>query len=96
MKHFTQFDTARTAAAAAHGFPPGRWAQTRQLIGTLRYNIALLEADIAAEQARCGIDDPSDIAYPPLAKSWFERCLKLKTTVASLEAYVGTAPDATQ
>lgn len=96
MRHFTRFETTRTAVAAASGLPPGRSAQTRQLIGTLRHNIARLEADIAAEQARCGIDDPTDIAYPALAKSWFDRCQKLKTTVASLETYVGTAPEATQ
>lgn len=96
MKHVTRFETTRTAIAAASGFPPAKWAQTRELIGTLCYNIALLEAEIAAEQARCGIDDPTDIAYPPLAKSWFDRCQKLKTTVASLETYVGTAPEPTR
>ncbi len=96
MKHFDQCETRRTVASAVGGPPPGRWFQTRRLIGDLRYTIALLEADIATEEARCGITDPSDATYPSLARSWSERREKLKVTVANLEAYVGPVADATQ
>lgn len=96
MKHFTQFETRRTVNPAVEGSPCERWSRTRRLIGDLRFTIALLEADIASEESRCGITDPGDAAYPSLARSWFERREKLKVTVASLEAYVSAAADAMQ
>jgi hypothetical protein len=89
MNRTYQFKTIDTAPALAPELPSATTvSRTQRLIDDLHRNIAALEADIAAEQQRCGIHDPTDIAYPWVAKAWAERSRNLKITVKDLEAAI--------
>ncbi|WP_312017030.1 hypothetical protein [Bradyrhizobium jicamae] len=56
-----------------------------RMLSDLVLSCELIEADIAAEEQRTGIFDPSDKRYPILARSLTERHRNLKGTIAALE-----------
>jgi len=64
------------------------------LIGSLSRSVALLTVDIENEEARAGVRDLSDPAYPVLARSLRVRRENLRVTIASLEALVQGVPKA--
>jgi hypothetical protein len=59
--------------------------QIATLLGSLSRSVALLTADIEHEEARVGMRDVSDPAYPVLARSLRTRRANIGTTIASLE-----------
>lgn len=59
--------------------------QIKTMIDDMRRIIRLLDEDIAADEARVRVYDPTDIAYPWAAKSMSDRRANLKRTIASLE-----------
>jgi len=64
------------------------------LIGSLSRSVALLTADIEHEEARAGVRDLSDPAYPVLARSLRVRRENIRVTIGSLEAAVQGKPKA--
>ena len=59
--------------------------QVATMIADMKRVVALLDEDIAATEVRTGMHDKADIAYPPLAKSQWERQNNLKRTIAELQ-----------
>jgi hypothetical protein len=59
--------------------------QIATLIGDLSRKVTILMADIAQEEARAGVRDLSDAAYPVLARSLRTRSENIGTTIAMLE-----------
>jgi hypothetical protein len=59
--------------------------QIATLIGDLSRKVTILTADIAHEEARAGVRDLSDPAYPVLARSLRVRRENIRATIASLE-----------
>ena len=59
--------------------------QIATLIGDLSRKVAILTADIVHEEARAGVRDLSDPAYPVLARSLRVRRDNIGATVAMLE-----------
>ncbi|MBN8987147.1 MAG: hypothetical protein J0H42_02785 [Rhizobiales bacterium] len=57
-----------------------------KILADLVRTVQLIESDIAAEEARAGISDRSDVKYPILARTLTERRDNLKRTIAGLEA----------
>jgi hypothetical protein len=57
--------------------------QVATMIADMKRVVALLDEDIAAVRTR--IHDKADSAYPPLAKSLWERQNNLKRTIAELQ-----------
>jgi hypothetical protein len=68
--------------------------QIATLIGNLSRSVALLTVDIEHEEARAGVSDASDPAYPVLARSLRTRRDNIRTTIAALEALVQWTPKA--
>ena len=56
------------------------------LIGDLRWRVQLLDADIQNEEKRMGISDPSNSAYPILARNLRTRRGNLLATITMLES----------
>ena len=67
--------------------------QIATLIGSLSRSVALLTVDIEHEEARAGVRDLSDPAYPVLARS-LRRGENIGATIASLEMLVQETPKA--
>jgi hypothetical protein len=61
------------------------------LIGSLSRSVEMLTVDIEHEEARAGVRDLSDPAYPVLARSLRVRRENIRVTIASLEA-LGQTP----
>jgi hypothetical protein len=59
--------------------------QIATLIGDLSRKVTILTADIAHEEARAGVRDLSDPAYPVLARSLRVRRDNIVATIAMLE-----------
>jgi hypothetical protein len=59
--------------------------QIKAMIDDMRRIVRLLSEDIAADEARVRIYDPTDIAYPWTAKSMGDRRTNLEQTIARLE-----------
>jgi hypothetical protein len=59
--------------------------QIATLIGNLSRSVELLTVDIEHEEARTGVRDLSDPAYPVLARSLRTRRENIRATIASLE-----------
>ena len=76
MKRQYRIDTPETDRAVT---------QVATMIADMKRVVALLDEDIAATEVRTGILDKADIAYPPLAKSQWERQNNLKRTIAELQ-----------
>jgi hypothetical protein len=73
--------------------------QIATLIGSLSRSVALLTADIEHEEARAGVRDLSDAAYPVLARSLRDRRENIRVTIAmlgNLRAQKASALDATE
>ena len=68
--------------------------QIATLIGSLSRSVALLTVDIEHEEARAGVRDLSDPAYPVLARSLRVRRENIRVTIASLEAVIQGIPKA--
>ena len=68
--------------------------QIATLIGSLSRSMELLTVDIEHEEARAGVRDLSDPAYPALARSLRARRENIRVTIASLEALVQGTPKA--
>ena len=68
--------------------------QIATLIGNLSRSAELLTVDIEHEEARAGVRDLSDPAYPVLARSLRARRDNIRATIASLEAVIQSAPKA--
>jgi hypothetical protein len=68
--------------------------QIATLIGDLSRKVTILTADIAHEEARAGVRDLSDPAYPVLARSLRTRRDNLMETIALLQASVQETPKA--
>jgi hypothetical protein len=66
--------------------------QIATLIGSLSRSMELLTVDIEHEEARAGVRDLSDPAYPALARSLRVRRDNIGATIASLEALVHGTP----
>ena len=64
------------------------------LIGDLSRTEHILTVDIEHEEARAGVRDLSDPAYPVLARSLRVRRENIRVTIASLEALVQGTPKA--
>ena len=73
-------------------FETGRETAVREIavitkiLADLVRTVRLIESDIAAEEARAGVSDRSDVKYPMLARTLGERRDNLKRTIAGLEA----------
>jgi hypothetical protein len=68
--------------------------QIATLIGSLSRSVELLTVDIEHEEARAGVRDLADPAYPVLARSIRARRDNIRTTIASLEALVRRTAEA--
>jgi hypothetical protein len=68
--------------------------QIATLIGSLSRSVALLTVDIEHEEARAGVRDLSDPAYPVLARSLRVRRDNIGATISSLEALVQQTAEA--
>jgi len=68
--------------------------QIATLISNLSRTVDILTADIEHEEARTGVRDLSDPAYPVLARSLRARRDNIIVTIASLEALVQGTPKA--
>ena len=68
--------------------------QVATMIAEMKRVVALLDEDITATEVRTGILDKADIAYPPLAKSQWERQNNLKRTIAELQRHISETPAA--
>ena len=66
--------------------------QIATLIGSLSRSVEWLTADIEHEEARAGVRDLSDPAYPVLARSLRVRRENIRVTIAALEALVHRTP----
>lgn len=60
--------------------------QLGTLIADLDRLVQILECDIATEEARTQVFDPSDRAYPMLARTLTARRDNLQVTIAALQA----------
>jgi hypothetical protein len=60
-------------------------AKVKELIRDLERVVRILEVDIATEEARAGVSDPCNGAYPILARKMMARRDNLKETIAALE-----------
>jgi hypothetical protein len=60
-------------------------AQIRTLISDLDRTAQILNCDIATEEARLGVSDHSDAAYPVIARTLAARRDNLRVTIATLE-----------
>jgi hypothetical protein len=65
------------------------------LIGSLSHSVDLLTANIEHEEARVGVRDSADPAYPMLARSLRARRDNIGVTIASLAALFNGIPEAT-
>jgi hypothetical protein len=68
--------------------------QIATLIGSLSRSVELLTVDIEHEEARAGVHDLSDPAYPVLARSLRVRRVNISTTIAALEVSIQGKPEA--
>jgi hypothetical protein len=68
--------------------------QIATLIGNLSRTVEILTAEIEHEEARAGIHDLSNPAYPVLARSLRVRRVNIGATIASLEALIHRTPKA--
>jgi hypothetical protein len=68
--------------------------QIASLIANLSRSMELLTVDIEYEEARAGVRDLADPAYPVLARSLRTRRDNTRVTIASLEALVQGIPKA--
>jgi hypothetical protein len=76
MKHQGHFATTAT---------PREAVQIGQLIADLDRIVRLLNNDIAAEEERARVFDPSSAKYPAFARTLLERRENLAATIAELE-----------
>ena len=56
-----------------------------KILADLVRTVQLIETEIAAEEARAGVSDRSDVKYSILARTLIERRDNLKATIAALE-----------
>ena len=68
--------------------------QITTLIGDLSRSVDILTADIEHEEARAGINNLANPAYPVLARSLRARRKNIGATIASLEPLTRSAPKA--
>ena len=85
MKRQYRFETPKSHRAVT---------QVATMIADMKRVVALLDEDIAATEVRTGILDKADIAYPPLAKSLWDRKNNLKRTIAELQRHLSETPAA--
>jgi hypothetical protein len=78
MQHSYPLETPRRTAAV-------NGLQIATLIGNLSRSVELLTVDIEHEEARAGVSDLSDPAYPVLARSLRVRRDNIGATIALLE-----------
>lgn len=76
------------------GYLPSNNLQIGKLVGNLSRSVEILTADIEHEEARAGVRDVADPAYPVLARSLRVRRENIGATIASLEALVQGTPKA--
>jgi hypothetical protein len=81
MANSSTIETLRGTAAANR-------SQIATLIESLLRSVELLAVTIEHEETRAGVRDPSDPAYPVLARSLRARKDNIQATMASLEALV--------
>jgi hypothetical protein len=75
QRHFEiESETARREAA-----------QIRTMIADLDRRVGLLNSDIASEEERVRVSDPSNFAYPIHAKTMAARRDNLRVTIAALD-----------
>jgi hypothetical protein len=58
------------------------------LVGSLSHSVDFLTTNIECEEARAGVRDLADPAYPMLARSLRARRDNIRATIASLQALV--------
>jgi len=68
--------------------------QIATLTQSLSHSVELLTVDIEHEEARVGVRDLSDPAYPALARSLRTRRDNICATIASLERFINGTPQA--
>jgi hypothetical protein len=78
MKHQPRFDIASETAAR-------ELRQISVMLADLDRTLQILDCDIATEEERARVSNPSDAAYPMLARMLTARRDRLKATVAALE-----------
>ncbi len=74
-----RFETGRQTAVR-------EMAVIAKILADMVRTVRLIESDIAAEEARAGVSDRSDVKYPMLARTLTERRDNLNRTIAGLEA----------
>jgi hypothetical protein len=65
---------------------PRTTMKLRTLINDLHWRVQLLDADVQDEEKRTGISDPSNSAYPILARNLRTRRGNLLATITMLES----------
>jgi hypothetical protein len=78
MKHQRNFERASDVAFK-------EVVQLSTMISDLDRLVRLLDCDIVIQEERAGISDPSDVAYPILAKTLAARRGNLRHTITALE-----------
>jgi hypothetical protein len=78
-------DTALREAAQISGF-----------ISDLDRLVRILTIEIATEEEHARLSDPSDVAYPILARTYAARRANLTNTIAVLEKRLAILPDRTE
>ncbi len=78
MKHLSRFDVTSETAAREFG-------QIGAMLADLDRTIQILNCDIATEEERARVSNPSDTTYPMLARMLAARRDNLKATAAALE-----------
>lgn len=63
-----------------------REARLRAFAADMQHRASMLERDIKAEEDRSGKHDPSDIAYPMLARAMRDRRRNIGLTLVTLES----------
>ena len=78
-------DTLRETASAHR-------LQIATLISDLSRLVNVLTADVEHEETRAGVRNPTDPAYPVLARTLCTRRENIRATIAALEAVVHGSP----
>ncbi len=67
-------------------------AQISTMMADLARVVEILDSEIAAEERRARISDPSNIAYPIAALTWSARRENIKTTMSVLASRLDSLP----
>jgi septation ring formation regulator EzrA len=89
MKHQPHFERANDVGLREA-------ARIGILIADLERTVRILDCDVASEEQCTGVSDPTDAAYPMLARTLAARRDNLKETIAALEKRLAGLQDRTE